>query len=120
MAKKAESSVFEAAIIAESNRDVNKAEKERKALARAFKNQKKVSVSISPLYKPYFGNVMTVTLNGTSVAIPCDGKSYEVPESFAEEIMVRISNQDELIQKQRRMSDVKRNFETSPGELQLF
>lgn len=117
MAKKA---VSEAAIVAESNKAVTEAEQERKALARYFKSQKKVSVSISPLYRPYFGNVMTVTLNGTSIAIPCDGKSYEVPASFAEEIMVRISNQDELIQKKRRMGDVTNNFEASPGELQLF
>ena len=112
--------ITEAAIIAASNRDVNEGEKERKALARMFKEQDKKSVSISPLYKPYFGNVMTVTINGTSIAIPCDGRSYEVPASFAEEIMIRISNQDDLIQKQRRLGDVQRNFEASPGELQLF
>ena len=117
---KAKEAITEAAIMAESNRDVNEAEKARKALARMFKNQPKQSVSISPLYKPYFGNVMTVTINGTSIAIPCDGRSYEVPVSFAEEIMIRISNQDELIQKQRRLGDVQRNFEASPGELQLF
>ena len=115
MAKKAE-----AAIMAESNRAMTEGEIERKALAREFKAQEKKSVAISPLYRPYFGNIMTVTINGTSIAIPCDGKTYEVPASFAEEILIRISNQDELIQKKRRMGDVTRNFEASPGELQLF
>lgn len=118
--EKAEQVVTEAAVVAESNRAVNDGEKERKALARKFKAQPKQSVSISPLYKPYFGNIMTVTINGTSIAIPCDGRTYEVPAAFAEEIMIRISNQDDLIQKKRRLGDVTRNFEGSPGELDLF
>ena len=117
MAKK---QMSEAAVVAESNKAVVKAEAERKALARAFKNEETVPVTVSPLYKPYFGNVMTVTINGTSVAVPCNGKTYYVPRTFAEEIMVRISNQDDLIEKKRRLSDVRNNFETSPGELQLF
>ena len=120
MAKKKEEVVTEAQVKMESDRAVRTAEQERKALARQLKEQEYESVQISPLYKPYFGNVMTVTLNGTSVAVPCDGKTYKVPASFAEEIACRIYKQDELLQKHQRMSRVSDNFETSPGELQLF
>ena len=121
MAKMKENEVIsEAGIHKESDMAVAKGERERKALAKAFKAQKKEAVQISPLYRPYFGRVMTVTLNGISVAVPCDGKSYEIPASFAEEVRVRIYKQDRLIQKKNRLGDVQRNFESSPGELNLF
>ena len=120
MAKKKEEVITKAQIENESNQAVRTAEQERKALARQLKEQEYKSVQISPLYKPYFGNVMTVTINGTSVAVPCDGKTYKVPATFAEEIACRIYRQDELLQKHQRMSRISDNFETSPGELQLF
>ena len=112
--------ISEAAMTAESNKAVAEAEKQRKELAKSFKAQKKVPIQVSPLYRPYFGRVMTVTINGISVAVPCDGKTYEVPESFAEEIRIRIYKQDRLIQKQNRLGDVTNNFEASPGALNLF
>lgn len=121
MAKSKESEVItQASIVQESDRSVKTAEQERKALARKFKKQKTVPVQISPLYQPYFGKVMTVTLNGTSIAIPVDGRTYKIPASFAEEVKIRIYNQDQLLMKKRRMSRVTDNFESSPGELQLF
>ena len=118
--KKKDEVISEVTIVKESDKAVAESERERKALAKTFKAQNKVPVQISPLYRPYFGRVMTVTLNGISVAVPCDGKTYEVPASFAEEIQVRIFRQDQLIQKKNRLGDVQRNFEASPGELNLF
>ena len=112
--------VTEAEITASSNKAVAEGEKERKMLARSMRQQEKVAVSISPLYRPYFGRTMPVTINGASVYVPCDGKTYMVPKVFADEIAVRISNQDDLIAKKRRLGDVSNNFETSPGELQIF
>ncbi len=110
----------EAEITAESNKAVAEKEQERKQLAKSLRQQEKVPVQISPLYQPYFGKVHTVTINGISVAVPCDGKTYLVPKTFAEEIKIRIFKQDQLIQKKRRLGDVSRNFENSPGELSLF
>lgn len=110
----------EAVIVRESDTAVANAERERKALARSFKEQEKVPVQISPLYRPYFGRVMTVTINGVSVAVPCDGKTYMIPKTFAEEVKVRIFKRDRLIQKKNRLGDVQNNFEASPGELNLF
>lgn len=117
MAKKV---VSKAAVEAESNKAVAEGEKERKQLAASFKQQETVPVSVSPLYRPYFGRVMTVTINGASIAIPVDGKTYKVPASFAEEIKIRIYRQDQLFAKKRRLSDVQNNFEASPGELHIF
>ena len=110
----------EAKAVRESDVAVANAERDRKALAKSFKEQEKVPVQISPLYRPYFGRVMTVTINGVSVAIPCDGKTYYVPKTFAEEAKVRIFKRDRLIQKKNSLGDVSNNFETSPGELNLF
>ena len=110
----------EETVVAMSDKAVAEGERDRKALAREFKKQDKVPVQISPLYRPYFGRVMTVTINGVSVAIPCDGKTYFVPASFAEEVHVRIFKRDRLIQKKNRLGDVQKNFESSPGELNLF
>jgi 1-acyl-sn-glycerol-3-phosphate acyltransferase len=109
-----------AQVTRESDMAVKTAEQERKALARQFMKQDTVPIQVSPLYQPYFGRVMTVTINGTSIAIPCNGKTYQVPATFAEEIKVRIYKQDQLLMKKRRMSRVTENFEASPGELQLF
>lgn len=110
----------EAAIIKESDRNVAKAEASRRELAAKFREEEKVPVSISPLYKPYFGKVMTVSINGISCAIPVDGKTYTVPKSFAEEVEIRKFRQDALFEKSKKLSDVQNNFETSPGELALF
>lgn len=112
--------ITEAEIIKESDRDVAKVEMGRRNLGEQFKREEKVSVSIPPLYKPYFGKVMTVTINGVSCAIPVDGKTYTVPKSFAEEAKIRMFRQNEMLEKQRKFSDVQNNIESSPGELTLF
>lgn len=96
------------------------AEMKRKTLAQRYKNEEKVSVAVSPLYKPYFGKVMTVTINGISCAIPVDGKAYSLPKTFAKEVEARMYKQDRLIEKKKGMSNVQNNFESSPGELTLF
>lgn len=110
----------EAMIVKESDKNVAKAETSRRKLGEVFKNEEKVPVSISPLYKPYFGNVMTVSINGVSCAVPVDGKTYKVPKSFAEEVNIRKYRQDVLMEKSKKLSDVQNNFESSPGELALF
>jgi hypothetical protein len=119
MAKKTEV-VTEAAVTAASNKAVADGEKTRKAFAKSLKDQEYVPIQVSPLYRPYFGRVMTVTINGASIAIPCDGKTYKVPATFAEEIKIRIYRQDQLFAKKRRLSDVANNVESSPGELRIF
>ncbi len=96
------------------------AEIRRRTLAEEYRKQEKIPVSISPLYKPYFGKVMTITINGISCAVPVDGKTYNLPKVFAEEVNARKYKQDRLIEKKKSMSNVQSNFESSPGELTLF
>lgn len=120
MASKKQEVVSEAAVTAASNKAVAAGEKERKSFAKSLKEQEYVPVQVSPLYRPYFGRVMTVTINGASIAIPVDGKTYKVPATFAEEIKVRIYRQDQLFAKKRKLSDVTNNIESSPGELRIF
>ena len=99
---------------------VAQAEMRRRTLVSKYNEEEKIPVSISPLYKPYFGKVMTVTINGISCAVPVDGKTYRLPRSFAQEVEARKFRQDELLEKKKGMGDVQNNFESSPGELSLF
>ena len=115
--------VTEAEVMKESDMLVIEVEKGRRALASKFRNEEKVDIKIPPLYKPYFGRIMTVSINGISCAIPVDGKNYKVPKSFAEEAQIRMFKQDELLEKQERLTDSSKNrnnFENYPGELALF
>lgn len=113
----------EADVVKETEQMVVDVEKGRRMLAVDLQKEEKVPVKIPPLYKPYFGKVMTISINGISCAIPVDGQTYHVPKTFAEEANVRMFRQDELIQKQAKMSDAVNNktaFESYPGELALF
>jgi hypothetical protein len=120
MAPRESRAVNMAALSAATNKAVAEGEKRRKEYIRALKEQKYEAVSISPLYIPYFGRIMTVTINGASIAIPCDGRTYKIPAAFAEEVKCRIYRQDELFTKKRKLSDVTNNLEASPGELHIF
>ena len=87
------------------------AQKNQHVLAQKYKNEKKVTVAISPLYKDYFGHVMTVKLNGIPIYIPCNNKRYEIPRSYAMEVMSRITRVDKQINREKRLADVKGNFD---------
>lgn len=92
----------------------------RRELARHYKEEELKPVTISPLYKPHFGNCMMVTINGIGLAIPCDGKVYNIPKTFANEVQARIGKIDMILEKRNRMKDISKNHETTPGELNFF
>ena len=92
----------------------------RRKIAIDFRKQEEATIRIPPLYKPYFGRVLPIMIQGIEVAIPVDGNAYKVPKVFADRALVLMTNQDELIQKGERASDVKNNYEQSPGDLVLF
>lgn len=105
----------------QANREIIKAASRRKELIRYYKGEKQVVTYISPMYRPYFGNVMTVTINGISIRFPVDGSKQEIPATFADEIERRRQNIDNIIKKQKRMAAVKENEDKgSIGELSLF
>lgn len=76
----------------------------------------KKEVQISPMYKPYFGEVMAVGLNGLFIYVKCDGKRYSVPEQYASIIATRIRGVDDTIARRNKFADVQ---ETHAGQLAL-
>lgn len=78
-------------------------------------NSKKIPISISPMYAAQFSDVMTVTINGYSIFVPCDGQTYMISEPFALEILTRIERADEKERVSNRMSNVQNNFEQYAG-----
>ena len=94
-------------------------EKDRKGLIKKFMEEPKVQVSVSPLYQPYFGRVMMVSIQGISVHVPANGKTYAIPKSFAGDLLHSIALIDSKIKREQRMSDVSRNFEGHAGELRF-
>lgn len=92
----------------------------QKNLINVYKNEPKVPVRVAPSYAKYFGRVMRVAINGISVAVKCDGKTVELPESFAAEVLRRMSEMDKYDLRTNKMADITRNFESSPGQLNFF
>lgn len=90
-----------------------------KSIYEHYKSEKKESISIAPLYAPYFGNTMIVTINGISIAVPCNGHNIEVPKTFAAEIRRRMIMIDTKIQRERGLKE-QSIYEVSPGETKLF
>lgn len=106
--------------IAKANKELAAATERKKRLIQYYKEESKRWVSISPMYRPYFANVMTVTINGISIRIPVDGSRQEIPATFADEVERRIRNVDAVILRQKKMADIPNNFESAPGEMKLF
>lgn len=118
MAKKDE--ITNAVVEQEARRNEKSAELVRRQLAKDYREMEKIYVKIPPLYKPYFGKVLPISINGIEIAIPVDGKAYLVPKAYADRAQILMSNQDEMLERGKRMGDVQKNFETTPGELTLF
>ena len=94
--------------------------KRKQELFRVYTTEKKVPVYLSPMYAPYLGNVMNVTLNGITIFFPVDGSTHMVPISFADIIEERRVMVDATIAKKKRLADIKSNKENTPGELELI
>ena len=107
-------------VMTEASVKLVSAQRRRKELYKEYRKQETVSMEVSPMYRPYFGNVMTVTINGISIYFKVDGKSQKIPQVFADEILRRRRAIDAHLIRQKKMSDVKTNSEASPGELRLF
>lgn len=89
-------------------------------LVEHYKNEKKVPVQGSPMYRPYFGNNMPIILNGIAIFVPLDGQQYEIPESFAAIFFDRISRIDEQINMRKQMAAISDNIEAYAGERNLI
>lgn len=104
-----------------ANRALMQASARKKELIRHYKAEDKIITYVSPMYRPYFGNIMTVTINGISIRFPVDGSKQEIPATFADEIERRRRNIDNILKKQKRMAAVTENEDKgSIGSLSLF
>lgn len=110
----------ETSVMLQAHKDLTSAEARRKSLINTYKNEPKVSVYLSPMYRPYFGNIMTVTVCGISIRFKVDGSKQDVPATFADEIERRRLAIDQIIKKQKRMADITQNIESNPGDITLF
>lgn len=97
--------------------NVTALDNKRRKLVDKYKNQNKVPVIISPMYRPYFGKNAMVSVNGIAVYVPCDGRPYTIPRSHAGVLFDKIQKIDENNMKLNKMSDVSANKEASVGSL---
>lgn len=109
-----------AALTNKLEQSVNKLQAKRRGLAEQYRKEKKVEVTISPMYRPYFGNNMPVQINGVAVYVPINGQAYKIPESFAAVVKERISLIDEQLRAREAMADVQANLENYAGEKGLL
>jgi hypothetical protein len=106
--------------VQQANRELLNAEARKKRLLQHYRNEEKVPMYLSPMYRPYFGNVMQVSLNGISIFFKVDGSVQKIPKDFADEITARRMAIDAILTKQSKMADISKNYESSPGELDLI
>lgn len=92
----------------------------QKNLVQTYAQEPKVPVRVAPSYAKYFGRVMRVSINGISVAVPCNGTTLSLPASFADEVMRRMSEMDKHELRASRMADATKNVETNPGQINFF
>ena len=109
-----------AAMTADNNQSVNALEKKRLSLVEKYKAAKKYKVKGAPAYQAHFGSVMSIIINGVLVTVPLDGRSYEIPESFAQVFNSRIRQIDNMALQQSALADVANNIESMPGEKDLI
>lgn len=109
-----------AALNTKLEEQVNDLQTRRRKLADRYKSEKQVEISISPMYRPYFGNTMPVLVNGIGIYVPINGQQYKVPETFAAIIKERISNIDEQMRVRTQMANVQANIEAYAGEKGLL
>ena len=109
-----------AAMTANNNKSVDALERKSLSLVEKYKAEKKYKVKGAHAYQAHFGSVMSIIINGVLIAVPLDGRSYEIPESFAQVFNTRIRQIDNMSLQQSVLSDVASNVENMPGEKDLI
>ena len=108
-----------AKLAAAASNAMAKVESDTQQLHARLRAEPKVSISLAPMYRPYFGNVMAVGLGCIPIYVPVDGRQYSVPKSYACIIQDRRRRVDDYIMRKNRMGNVTDNFERYAGELKL-
>ena len=116
----AEGTKTTAQLNAEVSAKVNTLEAKRKDLVKDYKAEEQVQVTGSPMYRPYFGNIMSININGVLVCVPLDGTPYKIPETFAGVFKQRLHKVDEHITMREQLANVQGNLESYAGEKTLI
>lgn len=95
------------------------ADAKRHRAAKEYMREDKVNVSISPMYRPHFGSTAHISVNGISVYIPVNGRTYSVNKTHAAAIYEALRKIDDSVERTKRMAEVKGNVESSPGQLKF-
>lgn len=104
---------------ANANRRIQVKETQRRSLVKKYLSEKKIPVTISPLYAPYLGRVVPVLVNGIRVDIPADGRTYQINSTHASEIIAKIRRINNMLARQKKVGDVSNNVERNIGELKF-
>ena len=108
-------------VIQKANRELARAENQRKEMVATYRAEDKKDIRIPPMYAPHFGANMQVMINGISIVVPVDGSMVTVPATFADEISERMMKVDMIENKKSRMSRISENLDMgSPGSMQMF
>ena len=99
--------VQEAQAIPEDN--LNHIIQQQKSLVAEYRNEEQVPIRISPSYAKYFGNTMTVSINGICVTVTCDGRTQTIPKTFATEVLRRMQGADEQERRLNAMGHSRNN-----------
>lgn len=100
---------------AQSNSELRVADNKIKSCYKRLLQEKKARISISPMYAPYVGDSLCVSINGYPVYIPVDGQAYEIPESYADIANEMIERIDDSIRAAKNMSNIPNNCEQFAG-----
>jgi hypothetical protein len=107
-------------VAARESRSLASEERKTMELAKQLSEEDKVEIALAPSYRAYFGNVMTVGLNGITIYFPIDGRKYKVSKSFAAIIEGRRRSADDYMLRKNRLADVQNNVESYAGELKMY
>ena len=104
---------------ANANRRIQVKETQRRSLVKKYLSEKKIPVTISPLYAPYLGRIVPVLVNGIRVDIPADGRTYQINSTHASEIIAKVRRINNMLARQKKVGDVSNNVERNIGELKF-
>lgn len=104
---------------AESDNKLRGLMQKHKELYMRYKNEPKKPVTLQPAYAARLGSRARIAVNGIAVYIPCNGETYNINETHANEAMAKVRKINKLELKQQQLSKISRNFESTPGELKF-
>jgi hypothetical protein len=96
------------AIALEIEKKANKIREDQAKFAEKIIKDKEnlVFLSIPTIYKQ-FQPSFTVSINGCTIKVPCDGKTYKIHKVYANEIYRRLRHIDEKVQSMRANNNIQ-------------